>query len=112
MKSVSKKTLTFVATIATVAVATFAWTGCSDDNKTPPTTDTDAGHTTAFPACTDITHACHEVDVGEGDIHDCHETAHGAKSESECTAVKERCIQICEAAKADGGAGDHEDAGH
>jgi len=115
MKADSNKTKALAVAIATMAAATFAWTGC-DSHEEGGHTGGDAGHVTAFPICTEITHACHEVDTGDpGPIHDCHETAHGAKAESECSAVKDDCIQICEAAKADAGltgdGGEHGDAG-
>jgi hypothetical protein len=64
-------------------------------------------HTSPYPACNEITAACHSVDVGEGPIHDCHDKGHAAKSEADCTPIKDRCLEICAAAKADGGGGGH-----
>jgi hypothetical protein len=95
------------------AAATFVWTGCdSDDDDDHHSAEADGGHTSKFPSCNEITTACHEVDVGEGPIHDCHETAHGAKSDSDCAPRKENCLKICNEAKADAGAehdgGEHE----
>jgi len=114
MKLDSKKTMTLVAAIATMAMATFAWTGCDSDDEKGGQTTTDAGgggHTSPYPACNAITSSCHEVDVGEGEIHDCHDKAHAAKSEADCTGIKDRCLQICAEAKADAGAADDEDGG-
>lgn len=72
--------------------------GCSDDEGGG------GGHMSPFPDCNEIAQTCHEVDVGEGEIHDCHEVGHDAKSEAECTPIKERCLQVCKAAAADAGA--------
>lgn len=106
-------------TMATIAVATFAWTGCDshdDDGHSHAADGGGGGHTSPYPACNAITAACHEVDVGEGEIHDCHETAHAAKSDSDCTGIKARCLDICGQAKADAGVsddgGEEHDGGH
>lgn len=119
MKADSNKTKALIAAIATMAAASFAWTGCDshEEGGHNGSSGSSGGHTSAYPACNEITQACHEVDVGEGEIHDCHDKAHSATSEADCTPVKDRCLQICAAAKADAGisddGGDHEgDSGH
>ena len=118
MKADSKKTKALVMAIATAAAAAFVWTGCdSHDEHGHAGGDAASGHTSPYPACNEITQACHEVDVGEGEIHDCHDKAHAAKSESDCTPIKDRCLQVCAEAKADAGVtgdgGEHGgDSGH
>lgn len=108
------KTLAFVMT--TIAAAAFAWTGCDSSDDDEHAHAGGNGHTSPYPACNAITSACHEVDVGEGEIHECHDKAHAAKSDSDCTGIEERCVDICGQAKADAGAsheGDEEhDGGH
>ncbi|MDF2693427.1 MAG: hypothetical protein K0S65_1810 [Labilithrix sp.] len=95
--------------MATTAAATFVGTGCDDHDDDDHSHAGDAGgHTSPYPSCNAITQACHEVDVGEGPIHDCHDQAHGAKSDSDCAPIKDQCLQICAEAKADGGATEHE----
>ncbi len=91
-----------VCTAAIAAVATvFA---CS--SKTNPTPATDAGaHSSPYPTCQLILDKCHELDVGEGDIHDCHETAHDATSDAPCQAAKAKCDTVC-VEKPDSGGGD------
>lgn len=79
-------------------------TACSDEDNGAGQSNTGGGHMSPFPDCNEIAQTCHEVDVGEGEIHDCHEIGHDAKSEAECTPVKEHCLAICRAAAADAGA--------
>ena len=114
MKADSKKMKALVLAVATMAAATLAWTGCSDDDHDH--SNNSGGHSSPYPACNAITSSCHEVDVGEGEIHDCHDKAHAAKSDSDCTGIKDRCLQICAEAKADAGmtgdGGEHGEAGH
>jgi hypothetical protein len=75
---------------------------CDDDGH---------GHTGA-ESCQAIIDACHDVDPGSGEIHDCHNTAHDEGTAEACDPIKERCVMLChELANADGGHGDH-DAGH
>lgn len=87
--------------VAALATATFVWTGCDshDEDGHGGTT----GHTSPYPACNEITQACHSVDIGEGPIHDCHDRAHEAKSDADCTPTKDSCLKICADAKADAG---------
>jgi hypothetical protein len=87
-----------LAALATVAA------GCDDDEVKAPRTG-HTGHTSQYPACNDITQACHAVDVGDGPIHDCHDAAHAARSEADCTGIRDSCLATCRAA-ADGGARD------
>jgi hypothetical protein len=82
----------------------------SDDHKNSSTSSggyTD--HSSPYPDCDAIIKACHPYDVGEGDIHNCHDQGHEAHSEADCTPVKQKCLDICAAAAAgdagtDGGA--------
>jgi hypothetical protein len=85
----SRIAVTFV--LVSAALVVFA---CSDDEHSH-------GHT-SFPACEEISSACHDLDTGSGFAHDCHELAHGAKDEATCTAKKAECLAGC--AKTDGGA--------
>lgn len=84
--------------------ALFVLLGCS--STTPSSTDasteasttttTDAGeHTSPYPSCQAILSACHELDTGEGPIHDCHEVAHDATSEADCAPRKAECLATC-----------------
>ena len=118
MKADSNKTKLLIAAMATMAAATFAWTGCDshDEGGQHSSSGTSGGHTSPYPACNEITASCHEVDTGEGEIHDCHDKAHAATSEADCTPIKDQCLRICAEAKADAGLtgdGGHEgDSGH
>ena len=104
MKADPTTTKLLVAAFATAAA--FAWTGCHSHEE-GETHAPDAGaHSSPYPACNDITTSCHSVDFGEGPIHDCHDAAHAAKSEADCTSIKDSCLQLCAAAKVDGGAAD------
>ena len=90
---------------------------CSDDHDHDHDHGASSGgHTSPYPSCNAITQACHPVDVGEGEIHDCHDLGHAAKSDSDCAPKKDRCLEVCNAAAADAGAeggthGEH-DGGH
>jgi hypothetical protein len=118
--------------LASVVMASAAAAGCDGDEHDHSHGTSGGAHTSPYPDCNAITQACHEVDVGEGPIHDCHERAHAAKSEADCTPMKDDCLAICAAAKndagggsssggedsgtgaggEDSGAGHHSDAGH
>jgi hypothetical protein len=88
--------------------------GCSSDDKSSSSSsssgESENGEPTSpFPSCQVILHACHPLDVGEGAIHDCHETAHdNGASEANCAAQKEHCLQVC---VPDAGASSSGDAG-
>ena len=83
--------------------------GCSSDEKTSTPTTENGEPTSPFPTCQTILHACHPLDVGEGDIHDCHEIAHDdGASEAKCAAAKDHCLQVC---VPDAGASSSGDAG-
>jgi hypothetical protein len=102
-------TKVFVITTAAAALA-FAW-GCSDDHDhgdgNHSHADAGGAHTSPYPACNEITAACHEVDVEEGPIHTCHDEAHAAKSNDDCVPKKDNCLAICKAAAADAGHDGH-----
>lgn len=91
---------------------------CSDDHTTDGhdhavPTDEAGGHTSPYPSCNAITQACHQFDVGEGEIHDCHEVGHDSTSDEPCAAVKAKCLALCvEEAGTDGGAEAAADAAH
>ncbi len=89
-------------TAAAIAVIGLSVAACSDDAKTTAAKG-DGGHTSPYPSCHAITQSCHEVDVGDGPIHDCHDKAHGAAGEADCSGIKESCLRICAEAKADAG---------
>lgn len=91
-------------------VSAIVWIGCGDDHAHG--TDGRAGHTSPYPSCNEITTNCHQVDVGEGPIHDCHDLAHAAKSEADCAPRKQACLRICADARADAGITEHGDGGH
>lgn len=110
------KSIVLGAVMFTVAFSLYA---CSDDHTDgdhdhPIPTDEAGGHTSPYPSCNAITQACHKFDVGEGEIHDCHEVGHGATSDEPCAAVKAKCLALCvdEAGVDEGGADGGADAGH
>ncbi len=105
MKVDSTKAKLMAMAMATAATAALAWTGC-DSHDEGNHGASGGGHTSPYPACNEIVASCHEVDTGAGEINDCHSTAHDAKSDGDCTPIKDRCLQICAEAKADGGGGD------
>jgi len=92
-----------------VALATAASVyGCShDDGHTHGSSGTSGsgGHVSDYPTCQAIIDKCHELDVGEGAIHDCHDVAHEAKGDDVCVAKKAECDLVCvpDAGAADGG---------
>lgn len=53
---------------------------------------------TSFPTCLAIVDACHPVDPGTGEIHECHEAAESAASDDACAARKDACLALCKAA--------------
>lgn len=67
----------------------------------------DAGYD-GIPECDDIIAACHSVDPGSGDIHECHENAESVWHGLECANNKGRCVTLCTQVAADAG---HADAG-
>jgi hypothetical protein len=54
-------------------------------------------------------------DVGEGEIHECHEIGHDSTSDAPCAAAKDKCLALCVdeagADAHDADAGDAHDAG-
>ncbi len=91
------KSLFFGAATFVAAAALYA---CSTKTTTPPATvripsDEAGGHTSAYPSCNAITEACHEFDVGEGELHECHELGHDSVSDEPCAAQKVRCLALC-----------------
>lgn len=69
--------------------------GCSSDDDHD---DGDGHGGTAsheIPAeCQPIRDACHEKDVGEGRVHECHETSHNGTA-ADCTPIHDECVQVC-----------------
>lgn len=90
--------------LSAAVLSTLAVVACSDDDHDHGSSS--GGHDSAFPTCKQIIDACHEVDIGEGAIHDCHDTAHDAKADSDCTPTLSSCLQTCNAAKNDAGTSD------
>ncbi|MBX3232402.1 MAG: hypothetical protein KIT84_22520 [Labilithrix sp.] len=89
--------------IALVPVLALALVACGDDDKKTDDPKGSSGytdHSSPYPACDAIIKACHPLDTGEGTIHDCHDQGHLAKSEADCTPVKDMCLAAC---VADGG---------
>jgi hypothetical protein len=82
LRSVTRAVLVLMASAAlTVA--------CDDD-------DDEGGdeHGDDPAVCTEISDACHDLDMGSGMAHECHDTAHGGTAE-ECEAVHDDCIAFC-----------------
>ncbi len=72
----------------------------------------DGGPPPAPESCQRIIDACHDVDPGTGEAHECHETAHDEGTAEACDPIEAACVAACEAlANADGGHADH-DGGH
>ncbi|WP_146653862.1 hypothetical protein [Labilithrix luteola] len=100
---------------ALIASVGFVYACSSDDDHSHSET---GGHTSPFASCQTIIDACHELDVGEGPIHDCHEIGHDATEatgDGECVAKKDECLKTCvaDAGTADSGASDGSaDAAH
>ncbi len=99
MKIISITVLTLIAGLAACS--------SSDDKPSSSSGKASSGytdHSSIYPACDEIIKACHPYDVGEGYVHDCHDQGHGAKSEADCTPVRQMCLDICHAAAAEAGA--------
>ncbi len=82
---------------------------CAAQACTPSSPPGDAGPA-SFPDCEAIVEACHDVDPGAGPAHDCHEAAHDAASNAECTPLVASCVAACAAIDAgavDAGPDDH-----
>jgi len=105
-----KKMITVVATFAALAGIYACSSHTEEGHGHDVPTDEAGGHTSPYPSCNAITQACHKFDVGEGKIHDCHELAHGAKSDEPCAAEKVSCLALCvDEAGTDAGGADAED---
>ncbi|MGE0789137.1 MAG: hypothetical protein AB7S26_25920 [Sandaracinaceae bacterium] len=85
---------------AMAALGLFA-IGCDDGDPVTP------------QSCTDIINACHEVDPGTGEAHECHETAHDVGTAEACDPIAVNCVAVCEAlTPVDGGAHEHDGGAH
>jgi hypothetical protein len=63
------------------------------------------GHGEGSDLCTFIGSFCHEVDDGDGPLHECHELGHDGDAET-CQERAAECVTMCAAAmEASGGAG-------
>lgn len=60
-------------------------------------------------ACVEIYERCHPLDLGSGEIHECHESAEATWDEATCTAKKASCFAAC-TAPTDGGVDGASDA--
>ncbi|HEY8432444.1 MAG TPA: hypothetical protein VIL20_28935 [Sandaracinaceae bacterium] len=69
----------------------------------------DGSHHDGAESCQRIIDACHDVDPGTGEAHECHQTAHDEGTAEACDPIEAMCIAVCQAL-ADGGVG--HDAGH
>jgi hypothetical protein len=92
-----------VLAFAAAAVTSMVAVGCKDAHSDDHGSTSSGGHTSPYPSCNEILEACHEVDVGAGPVHDCHDQAHEATSDAPCVPVKANCLKICGDAKADAG---------
>lgn len=82
--------------VIVLGVALAGFTACSSEEHKESSVLGDASPRSPYPDCNAIAEACHPVDMGDpGEIHDCHEEAHGAKSNADCTPIKARCVEIC-----------------
>lgn len=72
----------------------------------------EGGHPHGAESCQRIIDACHDVDPGFGEAHECHETAHDEGTAQACDPIEAACVAACEAlVSADGGHAGH-DGGH
>lgn len=75
-------------------------TACGDDHD-----DDHEGEEALEGDCKAISDACHDVDDGSGEAHECHEVAHEGKSAA-CGEHVEHCLEVC-AHGGDGGTHSH-----
>ncbi|MBN8614205.1 MAG: hypothetical protein J0L92_26640 [Deltaproteobacteria bacterium] len=81
--------------------------GCGPGDSTA-----DTGELSGLVDCDAIIEACHDYDMGFGDLSECHDLAHDATSNMVCLPERDRCVALCEAAAmADSGAEHDEDGG-
>ncbi len=45
--------------------------------------------------CSEIGHACHDADSGDGEAHDCHVSAHTVWTPAECAQQRDHCLTAC-----------------
>lgn len=76
-----------------LAVFVLTTVGCHGD---------DHDHSDRPAVCTEIIERCHPLDLGSGEIHECHEGAESTWDEATCTAKKASCFAAC-TAPVDGG---------
>lgn len=82
--------------LATLAAAASVYACSSEPHSSTPAPNPYAGgHYSPYPSCNDIIQACHQLDVGEGDIHNCHDLGHAATEDPPCAKVKAQCLAIC-----------------
>jgi hypothetical protein len=62
-------------------------------------------------SCQNIIDACHDLDLGTGEAHECHETAHDVATAEACDPIEVDCVAACEVI-ANTDAGPHHDGGH
>ena len=101
MKSILVGAAMFAAVVSVYACSDHH----DDDGHSHIPTDEAGGHTSPYPTCQKIIDDCHEYDVGDGPVHECHEVAHDAENDSACVAKKDECTKTCAAAAADAGGG-------
>lgn len=105
------KRIFFAAAMIAVTGGVYACSHYDADHDHTVPTDKEGGHTSPYPSCNAITQACHEFDVGEGPVHDCHELGHDSTSDEPCAAKKDACLALCVAeGGVDAGAADATDA--
>ncbi len=93
-----------------VVLALVAIAGCNSSTQSADA----GGGGTANPTCLAIMERCHSLDVGLGEVHECHEFAEDlATSEADCVAMRAHCFEVCtpEDAGTGGDAGAATDSG-
>ncbi len=83
--------------VSFLAVFAITTSGCHSD---------DHDHSGRPAVCTEIIERCHPLDLGSGDIHECHEGAESTWDEATCTAKKASCFAACTAPVDGGGDGE------
>lgn len=93
-----RKALAIAIPVLSLSLLAFS-PACGDDHDDDHDTEE-----TLTGDCKAISDACHELDDGTGEAHECHEVAHAGKA-ADCTEHLEHCLETC--AGGDGGTHSH-----
>lgn len=96
----------WIDSIGSVVVSTLLLAACSSVPQAtapePAAAETAAQHAAPPPqagVCSEIAKACHDVDSGSGETHECHLLGHDRTATPErCAERREACLAACKAA--------------